>query len=41
MMKIVAITCICLCVLVIAYALKIYIESPKLGPKKKKEKLPY
>lgn len=40
MLKVLAITCICLCALVIAYVVKIYIQSPKL-PKEKKEKFRY
>jgi hypothetical protein len=38
MMKIMAIACICLCGLVIAFMVKIYLESPKLKPEKKKKK---
>ena len=41
MLKILAITCICLCTLVIAYVVKIYLESPKLPKEEKKEKFRY
>jgi hypothetical protein len=38
MMKILAIGCICICTLVIAYVIKIYLEFPRIKPKKDKNK---
>lgn len=36
MLKILAIGCICVCTLVIAYVIKIYLESPRMKTKKDK-----